>query len=78
MVIKNLCIFLLNLLILIIKCLGDVIMFSKSYYDNINGKNILTDYRPKDMSNDYLDNFTDSYLENMVINSNLDNSNMIK
>lgn len=53
-------------------------MFSKSYYDNINAKNILTDYRPKDMSNDYLDNFTDSSLENMVINSNLDNSNMIK
>ncbi|MBC5630846.1 hypothetical protein H8S20_18635 [Clostridium sp. NSJ-6] len=53
-------------------------MIPKSYYDNMNGKNILSDYTPKDMSTNSLNNFTDSSLENMVINSNLDNSNVIK
>lgn len=53
-------------------------MLAKSYYDNINGKNILNDYTPKDMSSDSLNNFTNSTLENMVVNSNLDNSNVIK
>ncbi len=53
-------------------------MLPKSYYDNINGKNILADYAPKNMSNDSLNNFANSSLENMVINSNLDNSNVIK
>lgn len=53
-------------------------MIPKSYYDNMNGKNILSDYTPKDMSTDSLNNFIDSSLENMVINSNLDNSNVIK
>lgn len=53
-------------------------MFAKSYYNNIHGKNILTNYTPKDMSNDSLNSFPISSLENMVINSNLDNSNMIK
>ncbi|MBM6859898.1 hypothetical protein H9X78_05230 [Clostridium saudiense] len=53
-------------------------MIPKSYYDNINGKNILSDYTPRDMTTDSLNNFTNSSLENMVINSNLNNSNVIK
>ena len=53
-------------------------MISKSYYDLISSRNILNDYKPKDMSSDYGDNFTDSSLENMIINSNLDNNNVIK
>lgn len=53
-------------------------MLSKSYYDNIGGKNILTEYTPKNMSNDSFDISTNTSLENMIINSNLDKSNIIK
>lgn len=53
-------------------------MIPKSYFDNISSRNVLQDYKPKDMSTDYLNTFTDSSLENMVINSNLDNSSVIK
>ena len=53
-------------------------MFSKYFYDNLHVKNILNNYKPKDMSNYSLNNFNNSSLENMIINSNLDNSNMIK
>ena len=53
-------------------------MIPKSYYNNVNGKNILSNYTPKDVSKDSFNSFTDSSLENIIINSNLDNSNVIK
>lgn len=53
-------------------------MIPKTYFDNMASRNVLQDYAPKDMTNDSIDNFIDSSVENMVINSNLDNSTIIK
>lgn len=53
-------------------------MLDKSYYDNIPSKNILNGYKPKNLTNDLNHIYSDSSLENMIINSNLDNENVIK
>ena len=53
-------------------------MIDKSYFNNVPSKNILNDYKPKNLSSDYVDNSTSNCTENMVINSNLDNDNNIK
>jgi hypothetical protein len=53
-------------------------MISKYYYTNIRGKNILSDYVPKDISNYSLTTIPELNLENMIINSNLNNSDIIK
>lgn len=52
-------------------------MISKDYYRQIPSKNVLNE------SDSYLSNFmgneyTDNTLNNMIINSNLDNNNNIK
>ena len=57
---------------------GDGILIDKSYFNNVPSKNILNDYKPKNLSSDYVDNSTSNCIENMVINSNLDNDNNIK
>ncbi len=53
-------------------------MIDKSYLYNVPSKNILNDYKPKNLSNDSLDNYPIDSIENMVINSNLDNDPSIK
>ena len=53
-------------------------MIDKSYFNNVPSKNILNDYKTKNLSSDYVDNSTSNCIENMVINSNLDNDNNIK
>lgn len=53
-------------------------MIDKSYLHNIPSKNILNNYKPKNLSNDSLDNYPVNSLENMVINSNLNNGNSLK
>ncbi len=50
-------------------------MIDKSYYDNIHAKNVVHNYNPRDISSYVTDN---SNLENMIINSNLENENIIK
>ncbi|MEN8077074.1 hypothetical protein ABFP60_08920 [Clostridioides difficile] len=53
-------------------------MIDKSYLYNVPSKNILNDYKPKNLSNDSLDNYPLDSIENMIINSNLDNNGTIK
>lgn len=53
-------------------------MIDKSYLYNVPSKNILNNYKPKNLSNDYLDNYPVDSLENMIINSNLNNENPLK
>lgn len=53
-------------------------MIDKSYFNNVASKNVLHDYTPKNMTNDNLNNFVDTSLENMLMNSNLENENIIK
>lgn len=53
-------------------------MIDKSYLYNVPSKNILINYKPKNLSNDSLDNYSVESLENMIINSNLNNENSLK
>lgn len=53
-------------------------MIDKSYLYNVPSKNILNDYTPKNLSNDSLDNYPVNSIDNMVINSNLNDENSIK
>lgn len=53
-------------------------MIDKSYFYNVPSKNILNDYAHKNLSSDSLDNTSLGSLENMIINSNLDNDRAIK
>lgn len=53
-------------------------MISKYYYTNIRGKNILSDYVPKNISSYSFTTIPELNLENMIINSNLNNSDIIK
>ena len=60
------------------KLQGDGILIDKSYLYNVPSKNILNDYTPKNLSNDSLDNYPVDSIDNMVINSNLNDENSIK
>lgn len=53
-------------------------MIDKSYLYNVPSKNILNYYTPKNLSNDSLDNYPVDSIDNMVINSNLNDENSIK
>jgi hypothetical protein len=53
-------------------------LINKSYLYNVPSKNILNDYTPKNLSNDTLDNYPLDSIENMVMNSNLNNDESIK
>ena len=52
-------------------------MISQSHFDNIPARNTLSGYKQKNLTNEF-DNSQGSYVENMIINSNLDNENVIK
>lgn len=53
-------------------------MLNKDYYNNIPSRNILNDYKPKNLSNSVDDDTTTDFIENMLINSHLDDENVIK
>ena len=53
-------------------------MIDKYYLYNVPSKNILNSYKPKNLSNDSIDNYPVDSIENMVINSNLNDENSIK
>lgn len=53
-------------------------MIDKSYLYNVPSKNILNNYKPKNLSNDSLDNYSIDSIENMVINSNLNDEISLK
>ncbi|MFQ6884016.1 MULTISPECIES: hypothetical protein [Clostridia] len=53
-------------------------MIDKSYLYNVPSKNILNSYKPKNLSNDSIDNYPVDSIENMVINSNLNDESSLK
>ena len=53
-------------------------MIDKSYFNNVPSKNILNSYKPKNLSNDSIDNYPVDSIENMVINSNLNDESSLK
>lgn len=53
-------------------------MIDKSYFDNVPSKNILNNYKPKNLSSDSVESYPLGSIENMVINSNLDDGATIK
>ena len=52
-------------------------MLNKSYYKNMPAKNTLNDYNNNTYTNGYLNSLQDIPLENMIINSNLENEKEI-
>ena len=52
-------------------------MLNKSYYKNMPAKNTLNDYNNNTNTNGYLNSLED-IPQNMIINSNLENENIIK
>ena len=53
-------------------------MIDKSYLYNVPSKNILNNYKPKNLSNDSIDNYPVDSIDNMVINSNLNAESSLK
>ena len=53
-------------------------MIDKSYFNNAGSRNIVHNYIPKDISSYSLNNSSNYNLENMILNSNLDNENLVK
>ncbi len=53
-------------------------MVNKTYFSNIPSRNILQEDKPKNLSENLLFNYKDTSLDNMILNSNLDNQNQIK
>lgn len=52
-------------------------MITKNHFDNVESKNPLKDYQNKNLSENYT-NISNIPLDNMIINSNLNNENLIK
>jgi hypothetical protein len=59
------------------KLQGDGILIDKTYLYNIPSKNILNDYKPKNLSTDSLENYPLDSINN-IINSNSNNNDSIK
>lgn len=53
-------------------------MININYFSNIPSKNILNEDKTKNLSEELIFNSKDMSLDNMIINSNLDNQNIIK
>ena len=53
-------------------------MVNRNYFSNIPSKNVLREDKSKNLSEELLFDSKDSSLDNMILNSNLDNQNVIK
>lgn len=53
-------------------------MINRNYFSNIPSKNVLREDKSQNLSEELSFNSKDTYLDNMVLNSNLDNQNIIK
>ena len=53
-------------------------MINRNYFSNIPSKNVLREDKSKNLSEELFFNSKDNYLDNMILNSNLDNQNVIK
>ena len=60
------------------KIKGDDIMLNRNYFSNLPSKNIIREDKTKNLSKELFFNSQDTSLDNMIINSNLDNQNFIK
>lgn len=61
-----------------IKFKGADILINKNYFSNITSKNILNNPKEKSLSDTFSNSYTTTIIENMVLNSNLDNETIIK
>ncbi|WP_291651604.1 hypothetical protein [Clostridium sp.] len=52
-------------------------MINKTYFSNIQSRNIIKENK-KNLSEDFLSNSIGNSLDNMILNSNLENQNIIK
>lgn len=55
-----------------------IFLIDKSYLDNVEPRNILHGYEPRNLCNDNFNFYSNNSLDNMIINSNLENENLIK
>lgn len=53
-------------------------MINKNYFSNIQSRNIIRDNNKKNLSEDFLSDSVDNSLDNMILNSNLEDHNIIK
>ncbi|GAA0079315.1 hypothetical protein UT300005_36940 [Clostridium sp. CTA-5] len=55
-------------------------MLNKDYWKNINisGKNILRDNQQNTLNNNFNNIYSNNEFSNMILNSNLENGNLIK
>lgn len=53
-------------------------MLNRNYFSNVPSKNIIREDKAKNLSEELFFNSQDTSLDNMIINSNLDNQNFIK
>ncbi|MDV4152252.1 hypothetical protein R0131_15600 [Clostridium sp. AL.422] len=53
-------------------------MFNKSYFSNMPPKNVIREDNSKNLSEELFSISKDDSLDNMILNSNLDNQNIIK
>lgn len=53
-------------------------MINKTYFNNIQSRNIIKADNKKNLSEDFFSNSVENSLDNMILNSNLENHNIIK
>lgn len=53
-------------------------MINRNYFSNIPSKNVIREDKSKNLSEELFFNYKDNSLDNMILNSNLDNQNIIK
>ena len=53
-------------------------MVSRDYFSNIPSKNVLREDKSKNLSEELFSNYKDNSLDKMILNSNLENQNVIK
>ena len=53
-------------------------MVSRDYFSNIPSKNIVRENKNKNLSEDLFSNYSNNSLDNIILNSYLENKNLIK
>ncbi|GAA0087152.1 hypothetical protein UT300007_35930 [Clostridium sp. CTA-7] len=53
-------------------------MINKTYFSNVQSRNIVRDTTKKNLSEELSSNYIDVSLDNIILNSNLEDQNIIK
>lgn len=53
-------------------------MINKNYFDNVQSKNVIKDNKKRNLSEDLSFDYSSVSLDNVILNSNLDNNIIIK